>query len=413
MACASELLWHQWCHLAITQGLVSDSKCSWSAAIIPKVTCRSKPNASGRIQDHSAASNYWRPAPVTEYWPRLCHPAEITWPFLAVCLTVFLVEFWPRTFTIKLYRKKPTRSEIIILGCSFPSKCAVWPIWALSLRIEATTLLAGVRICVSQRQSMRIVLCFALQMKLLLQRQQTLVIVEEKRKNLSPRVTLIQGIHHLLFSTFTICCLTFFNHCQKDWRHETILPKRKKKSSFVMQLSHFFFILFSFSGNRTPFDQKLHQAKDAVGLQYVIHAVAILFWPPMTEKIPVLMMILAWSSWLLIKRPFDLIKLGATHAESSSENNAAGVHACVRVCMCHNEKKVPDEWQARQATPAILQVSSSKHNAKKITTRVRGPFHQSITAILTEEKREEKQSTKPTHVAVYLFRDLDRDRSRL
>ena len=54
-----------------------------------------------------------------------------------------------------------------------------------------------------------------------------------------------------------------------------------------------------------------------------------------------------------------------------------------------------------------------QHNAKKITTRVRGPSHQSITAILTEEKREEKQFTKPTHVAVYLFRDLDRDRSRL
>ena len=77
---------------------------------------------------------------------------------------------------------------------------------------------------------------------------------------------------------------------------------------------------------------------------------------------------------------------------------------CVCVCVCHNEKKVPDEWQARQATPAILQVSSSKHNAKKITTSERGPFHQSITAILTEEKREEKQFTKPTHVAVYLFR---------
>ena len=89
------------------------------------------------------------------------------------------------------------------------------------------------------------------------------------------------------------------------------------------------------------------------------------------------------------------------------------VRVCVRVCVCHNEKKVPDEWQARQATQAILQVSSSKHNAKKITTRVRGPFHQSITAILTEEKREEKQFTKPTHVAVYLFRDQDRDRSRL
>ena len=71
---------------------------------------------------------------------------------------------------------------------------------------------------------------------------------------------------------------------------------------------------------------------------------------------------------------------------------------------------MPDEWQA-EATPAILQVS--KHNAKKITTREGGPFHQSITAILTEEKREKKQFTKPTHVAVYLFQDLDRDRSRL
>ena len=81
--------------------------------------------------------------------------------------------------------------------------------------------------------------------------------------------------------------------------------------------------------------------------------------------------------------------------------------ACVRACvcagvcarLCQNVKKVPDEWQARQATPKILQVSSSKHNAKKliITTRVRGPFHQSITAILTEEKGEEKQFTKPTH----------------
>ena len=33
---------------------------------------------------------------------------------------------------------------------------------------------------------------------------------------------------------------------------------------------------------------------------------------------------------------------------------------------------MPDEWQARQATPAILQGSSSKHSAKKITTRERG-----------------------------------------
>ena len=57
--------------------------------------------------------------------------------------------------------------------------------------------------------------------------------------------------------------------------------------------------------------------------------------------------------------------------------------------------------------------TSSKQQQGQRTTRERGPFHQSITAILTEEKREEKQSTKPTHVAVYLFRDQDRDRSRL
>ena len=82
----------------------------------------------------------------------------------------------------------------------------------------------------------------------------------------------------------------------------------------------------------------------------------------------------------------------------------ARVWMCVRVCVCHNDKKVsnewqaqrvcvaqrknvPDEWQARQAISAILQVSSSKHNAKKNTTRVRGPFHQAITAILAEEKK--------------------------
>ena len=35
------------------------------------------------------------------------------------------------------------------------------------------------------------------------------------------------------------------------------------------------------------------------------------------------------------------------------------------VCVCHNEKKVPEEWQASQAIRAILRVSSSKHNAKE------------------------------------------------
>ena len=41
---------------------------------------------------------------------------------------------------------------------------------------------------------------------------------------------------------------------------------------------------------------------------------------------------------------------------------------CLCVCVCVTmKKKVPDERQARQATPAMLQVSSNKHNAKKIT----------------------------------------------
>ena len=44
---------------------------------------------------------------------------EIFWPFSAVCLTVLLFEFWPRTLTFELYEKKPTTSEIIILECSY------------------------------------------------------------------------------------------------------------------------------------------------------------------------------------------------------------------------------------------------------------------------------------------------------
>ena len=30
------------------------------------------------------------------------------------------------------------------------------------------------------------------------------------------------------------------------------------------------------------------------------------------------------------------------------------VRVYVRVCVCHNEKKVPDKWQARQVMPVIL-----------------------------------------------------------
>ena len=97
----------------------------------------------------------------------------------------------------------------------------------------------------------------------------------------------------------------------------------------------------------------------------------------------------------------------------------ACVCACVRVCVracvrvrahvCHNEKKCQTNGKHdKPRIPAILQVSSMQQaHRKENYNKLRGPFHQSITAILTEEKREEKQFTKPTHVAVHLFRDLD------
>ena len=47
-----------------------------------------------------------------------------------VCLAAFLFRFWPRdrTFTIKIYENKLTytRSEILILECSFPLNFCTW-----------------------------------------------------------------------------------------------------------------------------------------------------------------------------------------------------------------------------------------------------------------------------------------------
>ena len=63
-------------------------------------------------------------------WP--CHDCEVapvwhhdvtnprTCQFSAVCLTVFLFEFRPRTFTIWFYGKNSIISELMILECSFP-----------------------------------------------------------------------------------------------------------------------------------------------------------------------------------------------------------------------------------------------------------------------------------------------------
>ena len=63
-------------------------------------------------------------------WP--CHDCEVapvwhhdvtnarTCQFFAVSLTVFLFEFWARTFTIGFYGKNAIISELMILECSFP-----------------------------------------------------------------------------------------------------------------------------------------------------------------------------------------------------------------------------------------------------------------------------------------------------
>ena len=45
-----------------------------------------------------------------------------TCQFFAVCLTLFRLEFWPRTFSIGLYEKNLVMSEIVILECNFLSR---------------------------------------------------------------------------------------------------------------------------------------------------------------------------------------------------------------------------------------------------------------------------------------------------
>ena len=59
-----EHLWCHWRHIAIMKGRAGESKCSQSAGITLYATCHSKPDRSGRIQDHFAPSNSWRLAPV-------------------------------------------------------------------------------------------------------------------------------------------------------------------------------------------------------------------------------------------------------------------------------------------------------------------------------------------------------------
>ena len=78
-----------------------------------------KPDAPGRFQDHSTALNLT--FGTSDVITAVSSSHEIFWPFSAICLTVFLFEFWPRTFTIELYEKKSERSESMVLECSCPS----------------------------------------------------------------------------------------------------------------------------------------------------------------------------------------------------------------------------------------------------------------------------------------------------
>ena len=85
---------------------------------------------------------------------------------------------------------------------------------------------------------------------------------------------------------------------------------------------------------------------------------------------------------------------------------------CVPVCGCYKEKKISGEWQARQATTAGC--TSSKQlqaqHKEKCNNSKRPVASVDHCHPITEEK--DKQS-KPAHVTVYLFQDLNQDRSSL
>ena len=87
------------------------------------------------------------------------------------------------------------------------------------------------------------------------------------------------------------------------------------------------------------------------------------------------------------------------------------VRVCLRVCMCVRMcvcVKMKRECQ-----------TNGKHDKRKSQAQWiekyrtgRGPFRQS-SHCHPDKRNRERQSTKSTHVTVYLFRDLNRDRSRL
>ena len=85
------------------------------------------------------------------------------------------------------------------------------------------------------------------------------------------------------------------------------------------------------------------------------------------------------------------------------------------------KKRVPDEWQARQATQATLQVSSSKHNAKKNYNKSKRPgfISRSLPSLQKKKRRgssvceRERDRESERQRQRERERDLEKERERL
>ena len=99
------------------QDHASNPICPRSAVITSYAACRSKSSISGRNQDHQAAGRleFLMSGTIDLRHSRML-AAECLGAISAVCLTMPLFDFSPRTSTVKLYRKMPTRS--IMSECS-------------------------------------------------------------------------------------------------------------------------------------------------------------------------------------------------------------------------------------------------------------------------------------------------------
>ena len=84
----------------------------------------------------------------------------------------------------------------------------------------------------------------------------------------------------------------------------------------------------------------------------------------------------------------------------------ACVRACARVCMWVSK------WKKECQTNGKHSKRKSQTQWKEKYRKGRGPFRQS-SHCHPDKRKGERLSTKSTHVTVYLFRDLNRDRSRL